>query len=173
MTTATVQPWDQRKGETDLWYGRFDVYRSLGTERSVKGAYEGVLGDTREKEDPHGGWYEACKRNDWEARARDWDNYCRTQSRRLEVWRATNAYRLKLRKLEILSDRLEDLDTHAANFEPGTREGSDYASALKIINAEIRAELDDLPTERHEHDLGADSWGDAISRSLGFPAVEP
>ena len=39
-----IRPWDRQrdeKGELEpaMWYGRFDLYRSLGTERSLLGAY--------------------------------------------------------------------------------------------------------------------------------------
>jgi hypothetical protein len=70
-------PWDRqrRDGELEpmLWFGRFTVYREMGTERSLLGAYNKVLKSAKRRNSIPGAWELNAKKWDWKTRAELWD----------------------------------------------------------------------------------------------------
>lgn len=66
--------WERLPDEPDRWYARFEVYRLIGPNRSLIGAYRLVtqlLGRTGRA--PGQAWHQAAQRWNWQARAQAWD----------------------------------------------------------------------------------------------------
>jgi hypothetical protein len=78
-------PWAQQEGEPDLWYGRFNRFRLMGTRRSVNAVFRREFQRTariRENQrglEAGGDWYDTAKRWNWEQRARAYDEYQRAK----------------------------------------------------------------------------------------------
>ena len=72
-------PWDRQRldGELEpmLWFGRFNVYREMGTERSLLGAYNKVLKSEKRRNSIPGAWELNAKKWQWKPRAEDWDEH--------------------------------------------------------------------------------------------------
>ena len=71
--------WEQQPEESDKWYGRFEMYRNLGTERTLLGAWRRATGKERAQAD--GYWQRQCSRWRWRDRARAWDKHLRNLAR--------------------------------------------------------------------------------------------
>lgn len=106
------KPWQQREGEPDLWYDRFEVFRMLGAFRSVRKTYQAF-----QREDPEmytgkttpPGWHEKAKQWGWAERARAYDLEQREQ---FMVQEQEIAMDRRMRRLQIIQE-LEG-DTFAA-----------------------------------------------------------
>lgn len=82
------QIWHQQDGEPDLWYGRFNRYRLMGTRRSVNAVFKKEQKSAKIRENSRtgeagGDWYEAAKVWNWEERARAYDEYQRAEEDRI------------------------------------------------------------------------------------------
>ena len=76
--------WERQQGEPILWFGRFERYRILGTERnllSVYNAWRAEVGKGGQKTSIPHAWDINCKRWDWRERAEAWD----AEQRRLRM----------------------------------------------------------------------------------------
>lgn len=79
MGDFTRTDWSRQKGESNLWYGRFLVYRNMGSERTALSAYRLNLkhhGQYQKAEKATfvgGGWQKAMGRYNWTERAEAWD----------------------------------------------------------------------------------------------------
>lgn len=108
------KPWDRLRGETSRWYARFDVYRSLGPNRSMGAAYKAwhaaeniAHPDTAPKmratyngvNAPDTVWRVATRWR-WTERAEAWDSYQIELARQMEQVRiaAANADRVNTGK---------------------------------------------------------------------------
>jgi hypothetical protein len=73
------QPWDRQrrdgKLEPMLWFGRFNVYREMGTERSLLGAVNIVHKSKKKRTSIPGAWSDAHKKWTWKDRAEAWDEH--------------------------------------------------------------------------------------------------
>lgn len=66
--------WEREKGEPNLWYGRFEIFRLLGVGRSIDGAYRAEGGAKgRKGARATGHWRRAAQRWRWVERAEAWD----------------------------------------------------------------------------------------------------
>jgi len=82
-----MNPWDRKTGEPMLWYSRFTLFRELGPERSLLGAYRAW----RVQRGAEGGkimtvsgpWERNANKWAWRDRAEAWDHY--QQMRRLAL----------------------------------------------------------------------------------------
>jgi hypothetical protein len=66
--------YDKQKGEPQFWYGRFETYRLLGTERTIEDAWRTKCPEVaKRRKRPGSAWYVASKTWDWIKRAEAWD----------------------------------------------------------------------------------------------------
>lgn len=69
-------PWAQLPHESMMWFNRFEIYRLMGPDRSVNGAYREWTKQQPDKKvaklPPHS-WYGTSKEHDWQERAEAWD----------------------------------------------------------------------------------------------------
>ena len=66
--------WARQPDEPERWYGRFELYRILGPNRSLDRAFRltaQLAGLTAQRANSH--WRQIARRWDWEARATAWD----------------------------------------------------------------------------------------------------
>ena len=76
-----IPPWERQAGENSLWYGRFLVFRDMGTGRSLLALYKAELKEkAREskKKQPTaapGAWYATADQYRWNERAAAWDTH--------------------------------------------------------------------------------------------------
>lgn len=95
--------WEQRAGEPGRWFARFEVYRLLGTQRTIEKAFravadlEGLKGNR-----PGAAWYAAAKEWDWSSRAAAWDAVERDRLRSLEQDRRFDAREQRLNMIDYL-----------------------------------------------------------------------
>lgn len=72
-------PWDRQAGEPALWYNRFTVYRRMGPERTLLGAWrkatEAESGGIRRGAKLPGAWQRQYERWTWKARAEAFDRH--------------------------------------------------------------------------------------------------
>lgn len=112
-----MDAWAREKGEPNLWYGRFEVFRLLGPGRSLDGAYraeergrggEGEQGREakgskgKHKKRPSRHWYAAAKRWRWVERAEAWDAAERDKLRAAEADRRFDARQRRLDQVDEL-----------------------------------------------------------------------
>jgi hypothetical protein len=68
--------WDRQPGELALWFGRFERFRLMGTERTVEGLFR-LVKQEQNLTKPYRGrpshWHEAAKKWHWRERAEAWD----------------------------------------------------------------------------------------------------
>lgn len=71
----TRKLWDQMEGESDLWYGRFRAYLTMGTKRSVNAVFQQELEEKGGgwRDEAHGSWYDYSKKYKWEERVKAYD----------------------------------------------------------------------------------------------------
>lgn len=88
LTDLTVEPlWFRQRDragilEPAMWFGRFDVFRQIGTERTVEEAWRRVMAQKppddakrRRATRPHTGWWPNSRAWLWMLRAEAWDQY--------------------------------------------------------------------------------------------------
>lgn len=77
MDDDKQQPWEQRDGEPNRWYQRFNAFRLAGPGRSiltVSNAEKALKGRKESKYTP-GSWRNAAEKWQWKARANAWDQH--------------------------------------------------------------------------------------------------
>ena len=160
--------WDRQPGEPTLWWGRFDRYRALGTERTVTTVYNEWRRsvDKPERQKPDHRWYGASQRWHWPERAAAWDAHQhdlamrqweeRAAELRGREWQAAQALLEKaeqMLKFPLVSVRHEDeigpdgRPTAVTVLEPGDWRVVDAARMAEVASklARLAAEME---TER-------------------------
>lgn len=138
--------WEQREGEPELWFDRFERFRLSGPARSLLSIYNAERAkEGREyARDIPGAWKTEAQRWFWRDRAAAWD--AAEQQRRREQYDAEreedHAARVTLLKLarSKLFQAVNVLD--AKTMKP-----ADVLQGIRIVVQELRAEYDDLPTQ--------------------------
>lgn len=83
--------WVRQTGENALWFGRFEVYRLMGSARSLRGCYQKVWVEERVRKGQEGSdppsfvsnsWRNAFERFRWEERSNAWDAHQQHQVER-------------------------------------------------------------------------------------------
>jgi hypothetical protein len=101
MTDDKPQPeaWDRQRGESNLWYARFERYRLAGPSRSLLGTLnsemieKGLLRKTRVP----GAWNRAFERWRWRERAEAWDEQ---ERHKLQAARAHDVEEMNRRHIQ-------------------------------------------------------------------------
>ena len=90
--------WDRRLGEPIRWYARFELYRLLGSTRSLDGAFRADSG--RDASHRAGAsWRRNYRAWEWQPRAEEWDAVERDRLRAAEEERRRAAREERLRLL--------------------------------------------------------------------------
>jgi len=146
--------------EPNLWYDRFTQFRLMGPTRSLLGCVnqERVKKGQKQSNYIPGSWRDASKKWNWHKRAEVWDEAQREREQeeyeeeRLE-WRK--------RRRRLLQGFFAKLAQALDHFEPERVTLGQLTQAVKTVMEELRAEFDDLPTEKKDIDLK--SGGQALS----------
>jgi hypothetical protein len=85
MPVEPTEPWERRDGETAKAFAAFAVYRDLGPGRSVAKAYQRQTGRRPASNRAAGHWVTWATRNDWQGRARAWDDRKDREARQAEL----------------------------------------------------------------------------------------
>lgn len=141
------QIWEQEENEPGLWFERFERYRLLGPRRSLLSVYntERLAEDEPTAKAIPGAWNEACRLYDWKNRASTWDAY--EQQRRREQYDADRQEDHEARVMMLkamrgkLMQRFQTLEVKEITPELLMR-------GMQMVARELRAEYDDLPTQR-------------------------
>lgn len=158
-----MSEWERMENEPILWYTRFERYRLMGSNRSVLATYHGELASSgrewQNSKTPNS-WNINSDKWNWKARAEAWDM--------LEVERKAAAAALQQAKEEAEKERERQewrlkrkqlaqglfAKAAAALNSIGTATPlanlSQVANTVKIALGELRAEFDDMPTQRAE-----------------------
>lgn len=82
-----MNAWDRQPGELILWFGRFEAFRLLGTERTIEDAWRTKCPEVaKRRKRPGSAWFKASAKWRWKERAEAWDEAERR--RHEEEWRA-------------------------------------------------------------------------------------
>jgi len=152
------------ENEPILWYTRFERYRLMGSNRSLLGVYKTELGRKEQNNKPPVNapmvWRKAAESWNWKARAESWDMQeverkaaaaaIQQAKEEAENERERQEWRLKRKQL---AQGLFAKTAAALNSIGGENPIANLpqvANAVKIALGELRAEFDDLPTQRAE-----------------------
>ncbi len=141
------QPWERQPNETDRAWAAFQVYYNMPpSERSHDAAYR-----ERYKKGPNAHATKTFRtwsnHHDWKNRAGAWDRHLDDIERAV-----TEQERVEWRKdrRSLLRTFLTTVTQAIENFDPTDVRMNQLTSAVEMITQEMRAEMDDLPTEKHQ-----------------------
>ena len=145
------KPWERKSDETDRAWAAFQVYRNLPPrERSYDAAYRKSYAKPPHRRAPK--WYRAwAKKHDWPKRTEAWDRHlddierAATEQQRVE-WRED--------RRELLQGFLANVAAAMEKFDSTNVSVGQLTQAVQMVVQEMRAEMDDLPTEKRQ--LGGD-----------------
>jgi len=89
-----LNEWDRLPGESGIWYNRFDLYRLLGTGRSLDATYRTAA--NLESGRAGASWWSNAERWEWQRRAEAWDVVERDLLRAAEEERRRDARERRL-----------------------------------------------------------------------------
>lgn len=169
-----ASPWDQLTDEPDLWYSRFLVYRDLGPERSMQGAYNIVRkrqGFRSEK--PGESWTQAAHDYNWRGRADDYDTQQRTRVGKINEERRFHASEQRLRWINTLMVQTYDAIQSAELENLSPREARKMLPTLRQMYRDMlsaqRLELgepDSVAELRENAGGGTSMSGEAMLEAL-------
>mgnify|MGYP000169624648 CR=1 FL=1 len=87
MDAPEIHPWDMQPDEPVLWFGRFELYRRMGPDRSVLAIYQqsrANKGKERLATYIPGAWTQMANRWKWRERAEAWDRHQQAIARQEE-----------------------------------------------------------------------------------------
>lgn len=137
-----MSEWNKQKGESSLWYGRFEAYRMLGPGRSLLGTYNNDLAEkgVERRNSIPSSWQKACERFRWKVRAESWDAHERKKEREEdeEIRQRVRASRKKLIEdgLQQMADALWTLDLKEAKM-------GEVVKGIKVLSDQSRLEFGD------------------------------
>jgi len=156
-----MSEWARREGEPTIWYNRFERYRLMGSNRSMLGvvmAEMGKDGQKRTSQNIPNSWRLNADKWEWKARAEAWDMHeveARAAAAALqqakedaERERERQEWRLKRRQLAQGLFAKAAAALNSVGGENPIANLSQVANTVKIVLGELRAEFDDLPTQR-------------------------
>jgi hypothetical protein len=101
--------WEQRDGEPHLWYERFEFYRLLGPDRSIREAYLKwcALYGEQANDQPGSPWYRVSQAWNWVERAEAWDKQQRNERRKAQAAAVVEAQQRNQAALNMAIDEAE------------------------------------------------------------------
>lgn len=157
-----MSEWERMENEPILWYTRFERYRLMGSNRSLLGVYKTELGRKEQNNKPPVNapmvWRKAAESWNWKARAESWDMQevearaaaaaLQQAKEEAEKERERQEWRLKRRQLAQGLFAKAAAALNSVGGENPIANLSQVANTVKIVLGELRAEFDDLPTQR-------------------------
>jgi len=144
----TRQPWERQPSETDRAWAAFQTYRNLSpSERSYDAAYQQTYDKLPTRHAPKFFRDWANNHYDWKNRAEAWARHL-DDIERAAVEQERVEWRQDRRK--ILRGFMAILAAAMSNFDPTDATMNQLTRATEMITQEMRAEMDDLPTEKHQ-----------------------
>jgi len=152
-----------------LWFARFELYRGLGTGRTIEDAWKQDKAQQSRPSNskrPHNRWYEVAQQWEWRVRAEAWDvEQIRIQREALaqeaqerRQREAAEREEAREQRRALLKGFLGRLSEALVNF-PDTAKLDELTKATKMVVGELRAEYNDLPIQRFgfmdENDIDA------------------
>ena len=142
------KPWERQSSETDRAWAAFQIYRNLPpSKRSYDAAYRLTYNKPSSYHAP--AWYRAWATNhhNWKSRTEAWDCHLDDIERA-----AMEQERVEWRKdrRSLLKDFLSSVTTAMEKFDPENVSTGQLTRAVEMIVQEMRAEMDDLPTEKQQ-----------------------
>jgi len=159
-----LEPWNRQPGESALWFQCFEVYRALGTRRTIEQAYRQEMekrGKVGYGKRPNGSWRKIALAFHWHERAEAWDiaEINRVRREAAAEARTDKAQRIKLLKAARgkLIVALELVDTSPLRLP-------ELVNAIRMVVGELRNEYDD-PISR-QVEMSEDELDIAIEQAL-------
>jgi len=160
-----MNEWARREGEPMIWYNRFERYRLMGSTRSLLGMYKLEIAEkgrkgksTKPPTKAPTAWDKAATAWNWKARAESWDMQevearaaaaAALQAKEdAERERERQEWRLKRKQLAQGLFAKAAAALNSVGGENPIANLSQVANTVKIVLGELRAEFDDLPTQR-------------------------
>lgn len=173
--SPALQPWEQREGEPDIWFGRFQKYLLLGPNRTLVAGYRAGArhkkktrqsAEKRAHQGVPGAWRNAARKWEWLERAAAWDAVGRERLlAEYERDREVDRFE-RVRLLKAYRDKIE------AALKKLTARGATYMNVtfgLQMVTKELRAEFDQEPAQRHKVvTVTADDMAKAASEIRDF-----
>lgn len=157
------------KLEPNRWYSRFTAYRLMDSGRSLLGCVnqEREQKGTKRQNTVPGAWSRAFEQWRWRERAEAWDE---AEREREQQEYETERLEWRKRRRRLLQGFFGKLAQALDQFDPGRATLSQLTQAVKTVMDELRAEFDDLPTEKHDVTTGGkplfdiEEWKQRASR---------
>lgn len=129
------KPWDRIPGETVLEFTRFEKYRLLGPNRSIRGAFR--VENPESKSIPKSAWFRAADQNRWKERAEAWD-LAEIEADRIRF----NAEKKKSKesRIKVLEGYLGRVVKAAAQLDPVQARWQDVTEAITSVLKGLREE---------------------------------
>jgi hypothetical protein len=143
------QPWLRLPGESAKWYSRFEIYASLGPERSISLAYQKVRQVRKEAAevnryepptvDAYGSWHKVARLWCWKPRAEAWDEH-----NRQNILRRNEQRRIEERetRIKIITQHLHIVDVAMLAAELDTLNVEQARNLLPTLRLLLRDMLD-------------------------------
>lgn len=137
---AETPAWERKPDEPNLWFSRFEEFRLMGPDRSVRSCYRAwyeANGDTPAENAPKP-WYNAAHKWQWQERAEAWDKELR-MLRRKEDTEAREAARQA--NQAALNMGIEKAVGAITTAKDGSGDQRLWVNTLTTLTAEIRKEF--------------------------------
>ena len=114
-----TDPWDRLPNEPTLWYGRFEIYRLLGSRRNIHRAYRICkFAEQLNGRGPNNYWYTVAERWRWRERAEAWDAQRLAQFREAAEDRILEAQSIRIDMIQdVLQRSYDELDSKLSDAE--------------------------------------------------------
>jgi len=156
--TEEAKAWERQRDsdgklEPNRWYSRFTAYRLMGSGRSLLGCVnqERVQKGTKRRNSVPGAWSRAFERWCWRERAEAWD---KAERERTEAEYEAERLEWRERRRQMLQGFFSQLAKALQKFEPEGASLGQLTQAVRTVTQELRAEYDDLPTEKRDVTTG-------------------
>lgn len=158
-TAQFIEPWLRQHNEPIEWYERFQKFMLLGTSRDLATIYIDVTG--KKGAVPHK-WIDVYDLWKWKSRAEAWDEAELSKDRIAEEKSRKEAREQRRDMLNAFYDKtLEAI----ALLEPEEASWKSITAAFRVLIQEIRAEYDELPTQRIQETKGYDTSAEQDARN--------
>lgn len=174
--------WEQAPGEPNRWYRRFEIYRRLGTNRSLLAAYS--QGRAKKATTVGGAWRAAAQKWDWAKRAAAWDGELsqreeaewetrRAQLRKQE-WEASQALLDKARQMLVFplaKTTRQERDEAGRLVAETVINPAKWTQRDAVAMFEISSKLGRLAADMVTNKIAVDDWRSAAIEA-GFDPDE-
>lgn len=159
--------WDQQPGESELWFGRFDVYRAMGRKRTMRKARALLLAQGVPEVGVLDNWQRMSSQWNWVERAKAFDRYELELFRKEEMDMRQAARR---ERLELIGERLFEVNQALITADVGGMskdEARGYLSDLRqMLDQLIKAERMEYGEASEVVDTNHDALVEDLNRMI-------